>query len=144
LHSLGDLMDAMADKLETALGSAVNQVVPRLNFNPTPPSVDIYPGDPFGGNQAAGFGQSGEVVFTVRCRATTADHEAGQDVLLAFMDGAGTLSIAAALEADQTLDGLAGSVYVEGPSGYTVYPDSGNEGGLLGCEFRVTVLRAFS
>jgi hypothetical protein len=137
-------MDAMADVLTAELGSAVNQVVPRLNFNPTPPSIDIYPGDPFTENQAASFSDPGEAIFTVRCRATTADNDAGQDVLLAFMDGAGPLSVAAALEEDQTLGGLAGSVYVEGPSGYTIYPDSGGEGALLGCEFRVTVIRAFS
>ena len=46
---------------------------------------------------------------------------------------------------DQTLNGLASSVFVEGNTGYTRYLDGGTEsGGLLGCEWRVRVLRVQS
>ena len=49
--SLADLMDEMADTLLAVVGPAVTetevQVTGRLNPNPTPPSIDIYPGDPF-------------------------------------------------------------------------------------------------
>lgn len=133
----------MAATLTTALAAVQNlQIVGRMNITPTPPSIDIYPGDQFGNTDGSGFGGiSGEVIFTVRARVTTADHEAGQDLLVTFMDEEEDLSIAVALMADQTLNGKAASVYVEGPSGFTLYEDSGRGGALLGCDFKVTVLR---
>ena len=52
MPSLADLMDEMADTLHAVVGPAVGaetevQVTGRMNPNPTPPSIDIYPGDPF-------------------------------------------------------------------------------------------------
>jgi len=55
------------------------------------------------------------------------------------------LSVAAALDTDQTLTGLAGSVYVTGPSGFTVFLDDGGSGqGLIGCTWLVQVVNASS
>lgn len=140
VSALTAIMDELGTVLESALGDDVNQVVPRRWFNPTPPSVDIYPADPFRTEDAAGYGQvSGAYQFVVRARVNTADNEAGQDVLLAMMDDENTLCVAAALEDDQTLNGLASTVYVTGPSGFRLYDDTGAQA-LLGVEWLVVVL----
>lgn len=149
---LGDLLNEMAAQLRAVVGPAVGaetevQVTGRRNFNPTPPSLDIWPGDPFRSTpDTAGFQETGgDVVFTVRARVTTVDNIAGQDLLLRLMDDEDDISVATALMDDQTLNGLASSVYVEGNSGYISYMgDSGSEGPLLGCEWRVRVLRVLS
>ncbi len=149
--SLADLLDEMQAKLLAVVGPAVTetevQVVGRRNFNPTPPAIDIYPGDPFRESPGiAGFGETGgELIFTVRARVTTVDNIAGQELLLRFMDDEDPISVASTLMDDQTLNGLASSVYVEGNSGYLQYVEGGTEGGaLLGCEWRVRVLRVLS
>ena len=117
-----------------------------MNPNPTPPSIDIYPGDPFRDTPTAGFQEvGGELLFTVRARVTTVDNIAGQDLLLRLMDDEDDISVAGTLMEDQTLNGLASSVFVESQTGYTRYLEGGTEsGGLLGCEWRVRVLRVTS
>ena len=150
--TLGELLDEMADTLLAVVGPAVPsevevQVTGRRNFNPTPPTLDIWPGDPFRSTpDTAGFQETGgDLVFTVRARVNTVDIIGGQDLLLRLMDDEDDISVAAALMDDQTLNGLASSVYVEGNSGFIEYRgDSGDEGGLLGCEWRVRVLRVLS
>jgi len=148
--SLGGLMDEMAATLRAVVGPAVTdtevQVTGRLNPTPTPPSIDIYPGDPFRDTPAAGFQETGgELLFTVRARVTTVDNVAGQNLLLRLMDDNDDISVAVALMDDQTLNGHASSVFVESNTGYTRYLDGGAEGGgLLGCEWRVRLLRVLS
>ena len=112
MPSLADLMDEMADTLLAVVGPAVTetevQVTGRLNPNPTPPSIDIYPGDPFRDVTTAGFQQiGGELLFTVRARVTTVDNVAGQNLLLRLMDDDDAISVAGTLMDDQTLNGLA-------------------------------------
>jgi hypothetical protein len=148
--TLAELMDEMAATLRAVVGPAVAdtevQVTGRLNPNPTPPSIDIYPGDPFRDTPTAAFGDiGGELLFTVRARVTTVDNIAGQNLLLRLMDDQDEISVAGTLMDDQTLNGHASSVFVEGNTGYTRYLDGGAEsGGLLGCEWRVRVLRVLS
>lgn len=149
---LPELLDAMADTLLAVVGPAVSpevevQVVGRRNFNPTPPSIDIYPGDPFRDltDGTAGFQEvGGALLLTVRARVTTVDNTAGQELLLRFMDDEDDISVAGTLMEDQTLGGLASSVSVDGNSGYISYLDPGQDGALLGCEWRVRVLRVLS
>lgn len=137
--SLVAILDELASKLDSLPNVA--QVRGRLNADPTPPCIDIYPGDPFGSQDEAGFGDSlGAYIFTVRARAGTSDHEAGQEVLLSWMDDTSDVSVAVLLEDDQTLNGLASSVYVTGPSGFRQYIDSNGQAALLGCEWAVKVL----
>jgi hypothetical protein len=141
--SLVEIMDALAGSVETFLGSAVPgiQVEGRLVFNPTPPCIDVYPADPF--QEQAAFGiTSREALFTVRARVTTADHEAGQELLLDFMDPRGSASLVAAIASDPTLAGTVDDLTVEGPSGFIVYQDASgaNAGGLLGAEWRTRVI----
>ncbi len=151
--ALGDLLDALRDVLLDTVGPAVTdvevQVTGRRNFNPTVPSIDIYPGDPFRDKltSTAGFSDDqGDLILTVRARVSTVDNQGGQDLLLRLMDDHDDIGVAGTLEEDQTLNGLASSVSVEGNSGYLSYIEGGSESGaaLLGCEWRVRVLRAVS
>lgn len=137
-------MDEMADTLRTAYsGLDVDiQVEPRLVLNPTPPCIDIYPADTQRGTETAGFtasGVDGELLFTVRARVSTADSEAGQDLLLAMMDDENDLCIAVPLSSDPTLGGLTSDLFVQPGTGYGLYtlPDGGS---LLGCQFIVAVV----
>lgn len=149
MSSLIDILDALATTLEDAyatvdIGSGITiQVVGRLNPNPSPPSIDIYPGHPStDDNEGGGFSDNhGGLIFTVRARVSTADSEAGQDFLLALMDAQDELNVATALTTlGGPLDDLVSSIKVEGPSGYTQYVDPGGKGSLLGCDWKVTVL----
>src|SRR5690348_9063100 len=123
--TLLEVAEAIRDKLDTVLAASpfTVQVDPYRNLNPTPPSIDIYPADPFTEQAAASFKDHGEVIFTVRARIGTADNDAGQDFLLRLMDEHDVLSVIDALEDDQTLNGTAGSIAVQGPSGHRIYED---------------------
>jgi hypothetical protein len=107
------------------------QVVAFLNVNPTPPSLDVYPGDPFQTGAGFGVGES-QAFFTVRARVSTADSEAGQQLLLRLLDPDDPASVEAALE-DVAV------VVPEGVSGFREYlEESASNGRLLGCEWRVS------
>ena len=139
-----ELLDAMADQIRAAVAAAdVDvQVEPRLVPNPSPPTVDMYPGDVSRGTEAAAFGVNGEFLFTVRARVDTNDHEANQDLLLAFMDDINDLSLPMALLDEPTLGGLASDLDVVDATGFVSYP-FGNET-LIGFQFTCKVIRADS
>jgi len=108
------------------------QVYGYLNTNPTPPSLDVYPGDPF--QDGAGFGISSKrIYFTVRARVSTADSEAGQQLLLRLLDVGDPASVEAAIATSG-----AGAVAPDGVSGFREYlEEAAVNGRLLGCEWRV-------
>lgn len=138
-------MDAMATNIRTTFASLVDfpvQVEGRLVASPTPPTVDIYPGDVSRGTDAKAFGTDGEFLFTVRARVNTNDAEENQDHLLGFMDDVSELSVVAALDTDPTLGGLAASMDYRDPTGYVLYPYGDST--LLGFQFTAVVVRADS
>lgn len=138
-------MDEMADTIRNVLDDQYEvdiQVEPRRVFNATPPTIDIYPGDPFLDSQTTGFGEEDNPVFTVRARVATGDSDAGQELLLELMDDEGDLSIVLALEDDRTLNGMASDVYAQGQAGWTMFDDG--FGPLLGYAWRVLVIKARS
>lgn len=138
----------IAEELETKLAPIVSasdfdvQLAHFRVLQPTPPCLDIYPADPFTGNLAAGFADNAETVWTVRARIGAADSDAAQEFLLRLMDTEDDLSVVTALQDDQTLNGKAGSVYVEGPSGHRIYEEALHSASWLGIEWRVTVIRS--
>lgn len=140
------IAEALADRvLELADGAdelAELQVVAFRQSSPSPPAVDIYPADP--SQDDAAFGpRSRQTFWTVRARVATADEAGQQTVLYALMDPSGPTSMMAALLADdQTLDGLADAMNVEGPTGFRLYQDLAVDHPLLGVEWRVTVYTA--
>jgi hypothetical protein len=144
LVTIEDVMDAVADQVELALSPMIDgiQVASKLVANPTPPCIDIYPGDPF--LERSAFG-SVEAVFVVRARVTTADHQDGQSLLLQLLDPAGPLSLWAALERDATFAGTVDDSSVESVSGFQPYESVGGAtsggytGALLGAEWRLRV-----
>lgn len=117
------------------------QVVAGLAPNPTPPCIDIYPDDPFTVRIAYGRGRSA-TRWLIRARVSTADQEAGQDLLLALMDPEAQTSVAGLFEAGG-LDSIGG-VAVSGPSGMGWFgpplAEPGvTEGALLGCTWSAEV-----
>jgi hypothetical protein len=130
--TLAELQAAIANALRP-LEAEIDglQVHGFLNPNPTPPSLDVYPGDPF--QTGAGFGVSeSQVFFTVRARVSTADPEHGQQQLLRMLDPQDTASVEAALDDVAT-------VVPEGVSGFREYlEEASTDGRLLGCEWRVS------
>ncbi len=153
MAALAAILDEMAATLLAVVGPAVPaeteiQVTGRRNFNPTPPSIDIYPGEPFRSSDdgAAAFQEiAGLLNLTVRARVTTVDNIAGQDFLLRLMDEEDPIGVAPTLMDDQTLNGLASSVSVDSNTGYRAYLEGGDEpGALLGCEWSVRVWRVIT
>lgn len=132
------IADELATVIEDAAFTGVEQVVGRLNLDPTPLSIDVYPADPLGNDEMRGFGDAdGGYVFTIRARTHAGDSLAAQDLLLDLMDWDEGLTVA--LEDDQTLNGLASSVSVTGPTGLRPYRGKG-ESILIGCEWTATVI----
>lgn len=141
-----DIMDAIALQIDTALGSAGTadplienlQVVGRLQSEPTPPCIDMYPANPF--QEGLAFGKTNnDLRFAIRARVLTADREAGQELLLNMMDPSATTSLAKAIANDRTLGNKVSSLSVEGPSGFGVYRDSSGAGNLLGATWTVRI-----
>lgn len=138
--TLVEIMEAIASQLESEIDVDGLQVDPLAVPNPTPPCIDLYPGDPF--MEAISFDDGEERTFTIRARVSTADNEAGQALLLSLMDrGAG--SILAACRSDRTFGGAVDDSVVEGPGRFQAYPDASgsNAGSLLGCEWQLRVER---
>lgn len=114
------------------------QIVPMLNPNPTPPSIDVFPAIPF--QTGAGFGRldaegrfrpAAELFFAIRARVSVADNESGQTLLLRMLDPSDLMSVEAAIADTAT-------VTPEGVSEYREYDeDVATNGRLLGCEWRV-------
>jgi len=140
VSTLVEIAEAIATALQPLRDDIPDlQIYPYFLLNPTPPAIDIYPGDPF--QNGAGFDPAAKTLFwTVRARWTTADHDASQQGLLGLLDPAG---LEAALYADDTLGGVVDDVSVvdDTPSGYREYvADTAINGRLLGAEWRVQVL----
>ena len=116
------------------------QIVPYFNPAPTPPSIDVYPADPFW--NGLGFERGGgQVSYTIRARVTTADYVAGSQLLLGLLEP--DTGVTGVLFDDDTLGGLVEQAFVaaDGVTGFREYlvdPTSG--GKLLGCEWKVEVI----
>ena len=137
MPTVAEMMDSLATGVRTQLCGTVAPVIPELQVdnrqtpNPSPPSVDVYPGtEPF--TEQIGFGPGQRAYFfTVRARVQTSDNEAGQDLLLAMMDDADPKSVETALWT------VTGVKQVVGPSPYAAFRDVGGQSEWLGCTWRV-------
>ena len=145
MSSIPEIVEALAGALDPLLDEIPDlQVFPYWLASCTPPSVDIYPGDPFQDGLGFGNGGGADLFFTVRARVTTADQVAGQQLLYQMLEP--ETGVGAALTADQTLGGVVDSVAIgeegsPGVSGLREYiEDVAVNGRLLGCEWRVRVL----
>jgi hypothetical protein len=130
--TLAELQAAIANALKPLEAQIAGlQVWGFMNPNPTPPSLDVYPGDPF--QNGGGFGKGDSwAFFTVRARVSTADHEHGQRQLLRLLDPQDIASVEGALW------DAGYAVAPEGISGFREYlEEASTNGRLLGCEWRV-------
>lgn len=150
MATLADVMTALADQIRTAIAGVTDidvQVEGRSVRSPSVPCIDMYPADPSDDQTLAAFGDvyGGEYV-TVRARVSTADADAGEDLLLAFMDDEDDLSIAAAVDADPTLSGHTAAADVINRSGYRDFPIPGSDdkSAYLGCLWTVRLVKARS
>ena len=128
---IADLLDAMADQIEDQLGAVVetyrSRSIGRMVNSPTPPTIDMYPGDLSRGTDAAAFGTEGEFLFTVRARVER-ERRGRQPGSAAGVHGRRTTRWASplALLDDTTLGGLATSLDCIDPTGYVTYPFGGS------------------
>jgi hypothetical protein len=130
--TLQEAVDAMTAALQPLTVEIPElQIYGYWNRNPTPPSIDIYPGEPF--QEGAGYGVGDKRVYwTVRARVSVADQEAGTRLLLRLLDTNDAASVEAALaDQDVAVIGSDGSV-----SGFRTYSDVGDTD-MLGAEWRV-------
>jgi hypothetical protein len=134
------IMGTIAANIESYLGTVISdlQVVDHMEVNPTPPSIDIYPAEPF----QAPFKMRGnnDMRFTVRARVHTADHEAGQSVLLGLMNDTGANSLGQAIIQDRSLGGQCGGLVVDEVGGFQLMLDIGGEGSYMGAVWTVRVV----
>ena len=131
-------MDALAVRLSTVLVPVIPDlnIVGRMWINPTPPAIDIYPGDPF--QEPSGFGGIDTVIgLVIRARVTTVDHEGAQDALLALMDPGASTSVVKAVNADKTIGGTVQDALCGLPTDFGAYVSPDGRDALLGCTWRV-------
>jgi hypothetical protein len=132
----------MADCVRDALDGNDVQVEPHMVTAPSPPTVDFYPGDVATGTDTRAFGMEGELLVTCRVRVSGNDDVANWELLNDLMDDAGDLSIAAALDADYTLNGYVTSLDFRDPTGMVMY--TWGDQTLPGRQFTIMVIRADS
>ncbi len=146
--TLAEVMDALADQIRDVVDNVTDvavQVEPRIILTPTPPTIDMYPADPSGDPELRSFADMvGGELLIVRARVSTADHVAGQDLLLALMDDVDPLSLGAAIVEDKTLAGTAADVHLRERSGFITFLDTAGDAQTLGFTWAVVVIKARS
>lgn len=117
------------------------QVQRGMVLNPTPPTIDVYVTDPAREFSAAGFGDiAGGYQITVRARVLTADNDAGQDLLISFMDDVDELCIPLFVLDEPTLNQKATSLRLVSVSGHRAYETPDAAGAHLGCQWDFLVI----
>lgn len=147
--SLAEILDELATQIRTAMEAVDDvavQVEPGWVPTPTPPTIDVFPGEsPSRDLESAAFGDlAGGYLLTVRARVDTGDATAAHSLLVAFCDDEDDLSVPAAIMSDPTLNGYAASMDITRFSGFLPYQDVGSEGGYVGCEWAVLVIPGWS
>jgi hypothetical protein len=129
--TLDEAITAMVNALQPLLSEIPElQIYGYFNTNPTPPSIDIYPADPF--QDGAGFGAGEKRVFwNVRARVASGDPEAASKLLLRLLDPNDPASVETALLAAGATVGNDGSV-----GGFVRFADDAI-GDLLATQWRV-------
>lgn len=152
MSAKSEILDEMASAIRTVLDTSTDwdfQVEPRMVLSPTPPSVDMFPGDPATDQEIAAFGQfladmNAGYMVNVRARVAPTDHDAGQDVLLALSDPEDDLCLVQALYDDPTLGGHVADVSLVSETGFTVFTDLDPTKVYLGILWRFLVVPARS
>jgi hypothetical protein len=133
--TLEDAVAAMAAALEPLRDEIPElQIYPYMNNNPTPPSIDIYPAEPF--QEGAGFGVGEKQVrWTVRARVSTNDPESASLLLLRLLDCGHAASVEQALAGNGA--GPVAVVPNDGQvSGFRVYD---SDTGVIGAQWEMVM-----
>lgn len=141
--ALQDITTALLDQI----GDIVTPLLPDLQIspdglfeiNPTPPTLDVLPDEPFQDQER--FGVVSDVTFwLLRVRSNAPDNRAAQAVMLKLMDPRAATSLQAAAMSDRTLGGRVTDTLVTGASGYGFYPDPQGQGSYLGCMWKARIV----
>lgn len=147
MAGLRDVLEAMSDQIRSALDTAdlPVQVEPRMVLEPTPLTIDLFPGDVARDHDTAGFDDvDGGYLLTVRARINTPDFDAAYDVLLSLMDDEDDLCLVQSLYDDPTLGGYAADVNLVEQTGLRAYEHPSGQGAHLGCQWNFLVIAAKS
>jgi hypothetical protein len=125
-EAVDEMVEALTPLMDEIPGL---QVYRRPTNNPTPPAIDIYPGNPFQVGAAFGL-RSKKVFWTVRARVSAADEESAYELLYRMLDVDDAASVEAAL-VDVAVVGNEGEV-----SSFTQYVDDVS-GEMFGVQWRV-------
>ena len=130
-----EMPDAMATNL-APLATLIDglQICAFINGPATPPSIDMWPADPF--QEGAGFGTKEiRCWWRVRARVATSDLEQASRLLYRMLDTTDPASVEAALAVGglATIDDRHGNV-----SGLRTYSDDPARD-MIGCEWTVGV-----
>ena len=146
--TLAEIMDALADQIRDAMEDVTDldvQVEPRMYVQPDPTCIDMYPTDPSNDPDLRAFSQlHGGELITVRARFSTADHDSGQDLLLALMDDTDELSLEQAVHSRPDAWRARVRPGLPGAFGYITFIDSASDAALLGATWTVVVIKARS
>ncbi|HEX6969858.1 MAG TPA: hypothetical protein VF174_13760 [Micromonosporaceae bacterium] len=132
MASVSAIRDGLKTRLKTIAGLRVSDTVPgQVN----PPAAVIAPDSiSFDSTMARG---SDDFVFIVYLIVGTAVDRIGQDKLDGYLAGSGASSVKAAIEADESLGGVANFARVSGVRQYGLIEYAGVQ--YIGAEFVVEV-----
>jgi hypothetical protein len=136
MASLTAIREGIADAIRA--GVAIDmQVSAKMLSDPTPPTAHVFP-DETEYHLAMGDGaESWDLI--VQVVLALVDDIGAQDLLDRMLASKGTESVKAAIEADQSLGGLASGVTVTRTSGYRTYRIGSGQVEALGAEWNLTV-----
>lgn len=140
---LPDIMAAIAIQLAQQLAPTFPtvQVTGIQNYQPSPPSIDVYPDiGVFMTPDAYGV-KNRECRLIVRARVVATSQDEGQTVLLQLMDRVGPGSVLQALAHDWTFGGVVDDSTVDEQLGYGTYPDPAGQtiSPLIGSEWHLRI-----
>ena len=148
MSSLREILEAAADQIRDTMAAESDwafQVEPSMILNPTPPSIDVFPGPQFfdvttGGMGVDQAGMDEGIRIDVLARVAPNDNVANQQVLYELLDPESDMSLVQSLYDDPTLGGLVYDLHLESCSGFQPAPRW--DGGMvyLGCLWRFLVI----
>lgn len=155
MSSLNAILEAIAEQIRETFAAAGSewptfQVEALWVPNPTPPTIDVYLGDPgrevaeTGGFASTDAASAGGEWINVRARVATNDARANQSLLVELCDPESDLALAQALYDDPTLGGLVADVSLESQSGFRPFPTVDGGAFLLGVLWSFLIIPARS
>ena len=152
MSSLREILEAAADQIRDTMEADADwdiQVEPTMVLNPTPPAIDMYPGDPSTPSGIGGHGAAYEDIndgfsLNIRARVSPNDNIANQDVLFDLLDPESDISLVQTLYDDPSLGGYAADINLTQTSGFVLVPKIDGSGVHIGVIWTFLVIPARS